>query len=63
MNSASSGKGVYMSGGRSVEISWITSASGELEFYNESGERLCVNRGTSYIALVKSSMKSSVKIA
>lgn len=63
MNTASSGKGVYMSGGRCVEISWITSANGELEFYNESGERLCVNRGTSYIALVKSSMKSSVKIA
>lgn len=57
------GSGIYAANGKYVEITWERDMSGNLVFYNSSGEKLTVDRGTSYIAFVKSSSKSSVKIA
>ena len=59
----SSGSGVYASEGEYVEITWEKDVSGNLVFYNKNGEKLTVNRGTSYIAFAKASNKSSVKIS
>ena len=57
------GSGVYASGGEFIDIAWERDASGNLIFTNTNGEKLTVNRGTSYIAFAKASSKSSVKIS
>ena len=59
----SSGTGVYATMGEYIDITWEKDASGNLVFYNSDGEKLVVNRGTSYIAYAKASHKSSVKIS
>ena len=56
------GTGLYFGNGSYVEISWERDADDNLVFYDDSGNKLSVNRGASYIGFVKSSMKSSVKI-
>lgn len=58
-----SGTGVYATMGECVEITWERDATGNLIFYNSNGEKLVVNRGTSYIAFEKASHKSFVKIS
>ncbi len=63
LDTYSKGCGIYASEGEYIKISWERDSSGNLVFYNTDGERLTVNRGTSYIALVKASSKSSVKIS
>ena len=63
MDTYSHGTGIYLSGGEYVEITWERDSGGSLVFYNNDGDKLCVNRGTTYIGFVKSSMKSSVKIS
>ena len=62
MDTYSHGTGLYMTDGKYVEITWEKDAAGSLVFYN-NGELLNVNRGTTYIGFVKSSMKDSVKIS
>ena len=57
------GSGIYSTNGCYIEITWEKDASGNLVFYDLDGERLNVNRGTSYISFVKSSLKSQVKIS
>ena len=57
------GKGLYLCEGKYVPISWERDPSGTLVFYNAEGERLTVNRGTTYISFVKSSEAKSVKIS
>ena len=49
MNTAGGGVGYYVTGGTVTAIRYEASLSGELAFYTEGGERLTVNRGTSYI--------------
>lgn len=63
MDTYSRGSGVYMTDGKYIDIYWEKDSSGSLVFYNENGDILEVNRGTTYIGFVKSSMKSCVKIA
>ena len=58
----SSGTGVYATMGECVDITWERDSFGNLVFYDSDGEKLIVNRGTSYIAYVKASGKSLVKI-
>jgi hypothetical protein len=57
------GSGIYASNGKYVEMTWERDFSGNLIFLDAEGNRLTVNRGTSYIAFVKASSKSSVKIS
>ena len=57
------GSGIYASNGKYVEITWERDISGNLVFFDAEGNRLTVNRGTSYMAFMKASSKSSVKIS
>ena len=61
MNTADRGTGYYATMGTVIKIRWEASESGSLCFYTEDGEKLTVNRGSSYIGFVKSSLHSSVK--
>lgn len=63
LDTYTNGKGVYAYHGKYIEITWERDASGALVFYNADGEILTVDRGTSYISFVKSSLVSSVKIS
>lgn len=56
------GKGYYATGGGYTEITWDRDQNGSLVFYDIYGERLTVNRGTSYIAYAKSNQPSAVEI-
>ena len=57
------GSGIYATNGVCIEITWEKDESDNLVFYNADGEKLIVNRGTTYISFVKASSKSSVKIS
>ena len=57
------GSGQYIHGGTMTKISWTRDAGGNLIFLNSEGERLTVNPGTSYIAFIKSSSPTSVKVS
>ncbi len=61
MNTADRGTGYYATMGTVIKSRWEASESGSLCFYTEGGEKLTVNRGSSYIGFVKSSLHSSVK--
>ena len=63
LNTAGGGKGAYISNGTLTEITWTRDASGNLTFLDLEGEKLIINRGTSYVAFSKSSNESSVKIS
>ena len=63
LDTYSKGDGIYMSGGRYMQIFWERTTDGNLLFYDSDGNKLTVNCGTSYIGFVKSSMKPSVKIS
>ena len=58
-----SGTGLYATMGTCIEITWHRDENGNLNFYNSSGEKLTVNRGSTYIAYVKASAKSSVQFS
>lgn len=63
LSTLGSGKGYYIQNGYAEEITWRLSESGDMIFYNSSGTRLTVNRGSSYVAFVKSSNMSSVSFS
>jgi hypothetical protein len=63
MNTVGGGVGYYVTGGTVMAIRYEASVSGELTFFTESGEKLTINRGTSYIGFVKSSLADEVKIS
>ncbi|MBR2343394.1 MAG: DUF3048 C-terminal domain-containing protein [Clostridia bacterium] len=58
-----SGLGYYISRGALYKISWYTDENGSLTLLTESGERLTVNRGSSYIAYIKASSSAKIKIS
>lgn len=62
MSTTGSGKGFYISEGFIYEIKWSATTAGVMTFYSSSGEKLVINRGTIYIAYVKSSQTKSVVI-
>ena len=63
LDTTTSGKGSYFCNGTAINISWSIDDSGDMIFYDGNGNKLTVNRGTSYIAFVKSSNESAVKIS
>ncbi len=63
MDTVSGGSGYYLTGGTSAYITWSVDESGNYLFADENGEMLTVNRGSSYIGFVKSSMSAEVKIS
>ena len=60
MDTVGSGVGYYLSYGTVTEIKWSATTGGVMTFYNESGEKLAVNRGNSYIYYMKSSKVDNV---
>ncbi len=60
LSTLGSGQGYYIQNGYAEEITWCLSENGDMTFYNSSGTKLTVNRGSSYMAFVKSSNMSSV---
>ena len=56
------GSGYYISNGTYEYIRWAYTSSGTIQFYDEDGNILDVNRGTSYIGFVEAGEKDSVKI-
>lgn len=63
LNTKTSGKGSYITNGTLMNITWALDDSGNLSFYDSQGSKLTINRGYSYIAFVKSSNESAVKIS
>lgn len=61
LDTNSGGTGMYLTGGKYVDITWTVTENGLL-FLDENGEKLTVNRGTSYISFVKSSQADKVSI-
>ena len=61
LDTASSGGGYYITGGKCVEFTWKVT-DGNMTFTGTDGNRLTVFRGNSYISFFKSSMKKSVTI-
>ena len=62
MDTLNEGDGYYITYGTAIKIKWQANETGNLIFMTEDGKALTVNRGTSYIGYVKSSLKNSVKI-
>ena len=62
MDTISGGSGIYATDGRAINIRWECNESGEMSFFTETGERLSVNRGKTYIGFFKSSMADSVTL-
>ena len=60
MNTIGSGDGYYFTNGTVIEIKWSSSLEGNLSFTLTDGSPLVINRGSSYIAYVKTSAQSSV---
>ena len=61
-DTAGSGRGVYLSQGTSIEISWTVTTEGRLVFLKEDGEQLIINRGSTFISIIKSSLSKDLII-
>ncbi len=61
VDTLSGGTGKYMTQGTYVDITWTVTQDG-LIFLDENGEKLTVNRGTSYVSFIKSSLEDKVII-
>ena len=57
------GTGYFFTEGTASEITWEYSNIGSLTFYDENGDKLTINRGTTYISLVKSSQKNYITLS
>ena len=60
VKSETSGSGYYVTGGTLTEIRWAVDASGSLSFTTLNGDKLTVNKGSSYIGYYKASERNSV---
>lgn len=60
MNTVGQGVGYYFTSGTATSITWSADADGNMTFFDESGEKLTVNRGNTYISFVKSSKVENV---
>nr|MBE6545446.1 DUF3048 domain-containing protein [Oscillospiraceae bacterium] len=58
-----SGKGYYFTEGTATEIYWTATAAGLMTFYSAKGEKLTVNRGSSYICYMKSSKTQDISFS
>ena len=62
LDTSTSGVGYYFTEGTKYSIRWYCDDTGSLVFLNDSGTKLSVNRGKSYIAYAKSTMYSDLLI-
>ncbi len=56
------GSGYYCTGGTYEKITWSYNEDGTMAFYDENGNALEVNRGSSYIGFVQAGIKDKVTI-
>lgn len=63
LDTVSGGVGIYANKGYAKEIRWSVDTEGNMLFTDELGEKLTVNRGTSYIGFMKSSRIKDVTIS
>jgi hypothetical protein len=61
LDTTTGGTGKYATGGKYVDITWTVTSEGLL-FFDEDGKKLTVNRGTSYISFIKSSLSHKISI-
>lgn len=54
------GSGYYLSHGTVTNFTWQRAEDGTMDFYDASGNRLVVNRGTSYMGFVTAGAKDSI---
>lgn len=62
MDVTSGGTGFYISEGKYMDIIWHRDSNSNLKFTDKNGNPLVINRGKTYIGLVKISLKNSVVI-
>ncbi len=62
MDTIGGGIGYYFTGGSYTEIRWTATSGGIMTFYTLEGEKLTVNRGTTYISFMKSSKTENLTI-
>ncbi len=62
MNTDSSGKGYYMRDGVAEEITWISSDTGSMRFFDKNGQALTVGSGNTYIGFLKSSQINTFEL-
>ena len=56
-----SGKGYYITGGKSIPVTWTKAHDkNATEFYDSNGDEITLNTGKTYIALVSSSRWSEL---
>lgn len=63
LGTSDGGDGYYFTEGTAIPITWVVDASGNMKFLSEKGEALIINRGTSYIGFMKSSMMDKLTIS
>lgn len=60
LDTAAGGNGFYYTAGGVTSLKWQTDANGEISFYDPSGNSLSVNRGKTYIAMLRVTDSTSV---
>ena len=63
MDTMTSGNGYYITGGGATEICWEITPSGSMIFRDQNGSTLTINRGTSYIGFMKSSLSEQISFS
>ena len=63
MDTVGSGVGYYVTNGTLTKMKWSATTAGVMTFYNEAGEKLTINRGSSYIYYLKSSKIDNVTLS
>ena len=60
MDTIGSGTGYYFTNGSFTQITWESTGEGVMSFYNTDGEKLIMNRGSTYISYFKSSLVDKI---
>ncbi|MBQ8303195.1 MAG: DUF3048 C-terminal domain-containing protein [Clostridia bacterium] len=56
MDTIGCGSGYYFTNGTFTQITWESTAEGVISFYDTNGEKLIINRGSTYVSYFKSSL-------
>ena len=60
MDTIGGGTGYYFTNGSFTQITWESTNEGVMSFYNTDGEKLIMNRGSTYISYFKSSLVDKI---
>ena len=62
MDTIGDGRGYYFTCGSYTEVRWTATSGGIMTLYSTSGEKLTINRGTTFISYMKSSKSDNILI-